>query len=820
MKVGHYKARKEKPSVYPDRYPVPDQYTSWDTDYPGYTPVYFVAPTVIDNDRTKNPKGWADPEDITKVNREIVSYEGEVQFDAQGRPINIRGRTGVQGRGLLGKWGPNFAADPIITRVNSETGEIEMVAILRDNGEWAIPGGMVDRGEDVSATLRRELREETGIDIDMREGVEMYRGYVDDPRNTDNAWMETIAKHRHLPPEIADKMQLKAEDKKEIKAVRWMPLTEENINNLYASHSMFVKKALARVLELRTKTEESTTEKVAQDIAGVVDGKLGIKIDIKVIETVLKGAGDRKVTLADILGKISGDLTSEQLLSLLSLGDEISKLESLNKFLGGQALDLGGQVVLSVMEQIVNSLGGKKEGETIEGAFRRLLSELGVIEAETDSIFKILTNNLSEVINGKQLFDPVTFDEFITTAAEAIGISKDGLLKAFAKEVLGREIGDDISPTVQQNIFRNSGISPTSNSFKADVINAVIRAMFDEGNAKDKAVMKALTAKGSELINTLSGIAKGTIEGEENLDSPLLNVIMRIRAYKGLKNGQTLADVMGALGSYGAVKALEANTEFANNDVPEQGDAKGTAQVSRFSEAQALSEYYVANTANVQNIPHIISLPYQAVFPDIEDIMKAIKAGDKQAQVGYFAGLKVAINENPNLRVVLQTPAEYKDIVEGLIKEAGFEGRVFVGAEVKNSDDIKSARDSMVSNPNQYGLKDIKNGNIVFFTVDAGLDTKGINTEIQNNEIKVFGIKAESLVPALILGSVAGTNNVFDGSRLTDELEQVLRKIDPDNIEAILKQISEGNFFITVMVTTADLLKGYQLRRATIDIAA
>jgi hypothetical protein len=27
----------------------------------------------------------------------------------------------------------------------------------------------------------------------FNEGQEIYRGYVDDPRNTDNAWMETVA---------------------------------------------------------------------------------------------------------------------------------------------------------------------------------------------------------------------------------------------------------------------------------------------------------------------------------------------------------------------------------------------------------------------------------------------------------------------------------------------------------------------------------------------------------------------------------------------------------------------------------------------------
>lgn len=32
------------------------------------------------------------------------------------RPLNPKGRTGLKGRGVLGKWGPNHAADPIVTR--------------------------------------------------------------------------------------------------------------------------------------------------------------------------------------------------------------------------------------------------------------------------------------------------------------------------------------------------------------------------------------------------------------------------------------------------------------------------------------------------------------------------------------------------------------------------------------------------------------------------------------------------------------------------------------------------------------------------------
>ena len=37
-----------------------------------------------------------------------------------GKPRNPRGRTGMTGRGTLGKWGPNQAADPIVTRWNPD----------------------------------------------------------------------------------------------------------------------------------------------------------------------------------------------------------------------------------------------------------------------------------------------------------------------------------------------------------------------------------------------------------------------------------------------------------------------------------------------------------------------------------------------------------------------------------------------------------------------------------------------------------------------------------------------------------------------------
>ena len=60
---------------------------------------------------------------------------------------------------------------------------------------------MVDPGETISATVKREFREEalrSNVDDNyvkrlFSNGYKLYESYVDDPRNTDNAWLETVA---------------------------------------------------------------------------------------------------------------------------------------------------------------------------------------------------------------------------------------------------------------------------------------------------------------------------------------------------------------------------------------------------------------------------------------------------------------------------------------------------------------------------------------------------------------------------------------------------------------------------------------------------
>ncbi|MBW4550461.1 MAG: NUDIX hydrolase [Aphanocapsa sp. GSE-SYN-MK-11-07L] len=53
----------------------------------------------------------------------------------------------------------------------------------RDNGRWGVPGGFVDWGETIATTVKRELKEETGLDlVEISQLVGVYSAPDRDPR--------------------------------------------------------------------------------------------------------------------------------------------------------------------------------------------------------------------------------------------------------------------------------------------------------------------------------------------------------------------------------------------------------------------------------------------------------------------------------------------------------------------------------------------------------------------------------------------------------------------------------------------------------------
>ncbi len=237
---------KDGKFIYPPRFAVQEDKRSWNIPYEGYNPPYY-RDKIVENNTAPKGAGWAEPE--SKINTKKLKAELFREFlatsDNKNIPLNPCGRTGIVGQGLLGKWGENWAADPIITRYDPKTGKLLILLIKRsDNLQWAIPGGMVDPHETkLSHTAARELKEETGLDISMDKAVAIYEGLVDDSRNTDNSWMMTKVYHLHLNNKLSRRIEtkkLEAADATEIKKIEWVAYDDQRLQNLFASHSHFI----------------------------------------------------------------------------------------------------------------------------------------------------------------------------------------------------------------------------------------------------------------------------------------------------------------------------------------------------------------------------------------------------------------------------------------------------------------------------------------------------------------------------------------------------------------------------------------------------
>lgn len=257
------------PQSYPPRCPIGDQYDWSDKEY---APLSYELPLF----RSSNPPTWADK--ITCSSYEIgkrttfaqkgvpMSVETICAFDAvRGCFTNPKGKTGLKGRGVLGRFGPNQAADAIVVRVHPVSKQTQVLVVERVDGDDASckawPAGMVEVGLDVPATLEKELTEEAiapgdavkKLFTECRVGV-VYRGFVDDHRNTDEAWIETTAVLFFAKDEVGSALELSIKDAHEVKGVQWQNIDE--IDTMYANHFDWLKKVKEDFLPTLLNTEK------------------------------------------------------------------------------------------------------------------------------------------------------------------------------------------------------------------------------------------------------------------------------------------------------------------------------------------------------------------------------------------------------------------------------------------------------------------------------------------------------------------------------------------------------------------------------------
>ena len=208
--------------------------------------------------------------------------------------------------------GPNNAADPIVTRYHPTSGQLQVVAIQRkDTAQWAIPGGMVDDGELVSQTVRREFEEEAGNVADraafqaqvselFAAGEQVYCGYIDDPRNTDHAWTETTAFHFHCSAELGAQLQLSAGD--DARDVMWLDVDakDERYRNMYGANRSLVDRVASRCQDEWTASKWIASLDVPAIVAGALLGGMRPINELAAMRAV-SAATDDEATLAERL---------------------------------------------------------------------------------------------------------------------------------------------------------------------------------------------------------------------------------------------------------------------------------------------------------------------------------------------------------------------------------------------------------------------------------------------------------------------------------------------------------------------------------------
>lgn len=205
------------PPFYPERAVLPDDQTDWDVHAEDYSPADFTAEFVYENEGV-----WAD----ASLEREGIEarelLDVQIEYDEEGRPLNPYGRTGLRGRGALGRYGANPCGGAIIMSDDEQ----EIVVVERKSGHIGLPGGFMNPGETAEQAAIREVQEETQIELGghvLRRVLREEGGlFVPAGITTDNAWIEWDAFFAKVAKEDVEIVP----DLDELADARWMSVRE------------------------------------------------------------------------------------------------------------------------------------------------------------------------------------------------------------------------------------------------------------------------------------------------------------------------------------------------------------------------------------------------------------------------------------------------------------------------------------------------------------------------------------------------------------------------------------------------------------------
>uniref|UniRef100_H3DGB5 Transient receptor potential cation channel, subfamily M, member 2 n=2 Tax=Tetraodon nigroviridis TaxID=99883 RepID=H3DGB5_TETNG len=206
----HVKARRlHYPGSTVTRFPVPEEKVPWEVSFNIYKPNRLscvdefdyvdglvVPPELICTDvpltlSIKNlSDGLVDQIQRTWKNTRMLSVFR-----------NPRGRTGISGRGTLSHLGPNLYLTLALTRWQDGDSVLECLAVQDgSSGSFILPGGPTESAQHLPETLKKTLGETLydKLNANDLEKKKVFSSYVDDDRNTDNAWVDMIVVNIHL----------------------------------------------------------------------------------------------------------------------------------------------------------------------------------------------------------------------------------------------------------------------------------------------------------------------------------------------------------------------------------------------------------------------------------------------------------------------------------------------------------------------------------------------------------------------------------------------------------------------------------------------
>ncbi|XP_037345414.2 transient receptor potential cation channel subfamily M member 2 [Pungitius pungitius] len=175
---NHVKARElHYPNSKLARFPVPEEKVPWEISFSSYKPTYYASEDGGDH---------------------VDGSESEALDNYR----NPRGRTGLRGRGALSRLGPNRSAELVLTRIQEgQRSVLEYMAVWDERqGTLTLPGGALQSADHLPVALERTIGRTMyeKLNAKVSEGIKVFEGYVDDCRNTDNAWVEITVLNIHL----------------------------------------------------------------------------------------------------------------------------------------------------------------------------------------------------------------------------------------------------------------------------------------------------------------------------------------------------------------------------------------------------------------------------------------------------------------------------------------------------------------------------------------------------------------------------------------------------------------------------------------------